>query len=134
MKNKRSNSSNSWPNASAAQFVPTTRTVINSFIISGSILAKGLRKNRDGSVSFVVNHLPSGNSAPLYTRCVMFSSVQNQPVPIPWELIYKGSEVIVRGFRKPHNYSDPSGKVYTDTSFVVLEVIPNDGKSCFQHA
>ena len=117
--------------ASSAQFFSTARTVINSFIVSGSILTKGFRKNKDGSISFIVAQSPSGNSLPLYTRCIMFPSVQNKPVPIPWELIHRGSEVIVRGFRKPHKFSYPSGKTFSDDSYVVLEVIPNDGRSCF---
>lgn len=119
--------------AAVFPFVPTTRTVINSFIISGSILSKGLRKNKDGGVSFIVNHMPYGNNLPLYTRCVMFSSVQNHPIPIPWDLISKGSEVIVRGFRRPHSFSYPSGKTRKEDTFVVLEVIPNDGISCFKY-
>lgn len=129
---KKSNySASRQPEADATHFIPTTRVVVNSFTISGYIVAKGFRQFEDGSISFIVAHAECGNSGILFTPCIMFTRVNGVPVTIPKELLRKGSEVIVRGFRKPHNFLDPSGRFHKNTAYVALEVIPNNGKSSF---
>ncbi len=113
--------------------ISTTRMMVNCFVISGYIVRNGYRELEDGSVFFTVAYKGCGRAGILYTPCVMFSSIYGQRISIPRELLRKGSEVIVRGFRKPHEYLTPSGDVHRDTLYVALEAIANDGKTSFQN-
>ena len=117
--------------AVSAPYIPTCLRVVNSFTISGVVIAKDFRRFDDDSVAFTIVHRSFANNEPLYTPCIMYSSVNGRPVCIPWTLLQRGNEVIVRGFRKPHDYRDRDGVKHKNTAYVALAVIPNDGRSNF---
>lgn len=115
--------------AKAARPIPTSRTIIDHVVLSGFIASS--KRLGDKGAAFTLVHRDPANGGDLAMRSYMFDEVRGLAVQIPWDLLYKGNEVIVRGQLRPNNYIDKSGVSHRDMDFVALEVIPNDGQTRF---
>lgn len=116
--------------AKAARPIPTSRTLIDLVILSGFIAS--IKRLGDSVAAFTLVHRDPANGGDLAMKTYMFDEVRGQAVQIPWDLLYKGSEVIVRGQLRPNNYYDKSGAPRREMDFVALDVIRNDGKTRFE--
>ena len=129
MKNNNSLSASRRLATKAARPIPTSRTVVDHVVLSGFIAS--CKRLSDKGAAFTLVHRDPTQGGDLAMKTYMFAEVRGQAVDIPWPLIYKGSEVVVRGQLRPNNYIDKSGVSHRDMDFVALEVIPNDGKTRF---
>ena len=116
--------------AKAVHSIPTSRTIIDHVVLSGFIASS--KRLGDKGAAFTLVHRDPSQGGDLAMRTYIFSEVRGQAVDIPWPLIYKGSEVIVRGQLRANNYLDKSGVSHREMDYVALEVIPNDGKTRFE--
>lgn len=128
-KNSCSPASRRAPAAKAAHPIPTSRTIIDHVVMSGFIASA--RRLSDKGAAFTLVHRDPAQGGDLAMRTYMFSEVRGQAVQIPWDLLFKGNEVIVRGQLRANNYLDKSGVSHREMDFVALEVIPNDGQTRF---
>lgn len=128
-KNSCSPASRRAPAAKAAHPIPTSRTIIDHVVMSGFIASA--KRLSDKGAAFTLVHRDPAQGGDLAMRTYMFSEVRGQAVQIPWDLLFKGNEVIVRGLLRANNYLDKSGVSHREMDLVALEVIPNDGKTRF---
>lgn len=115
--------------AKAVRPIPTSRTIIDHVVLSGFIASS--KRLGDKGAAFTLVHRDPAQGGDLAMRTYIFSEVRGQAVDIPWPLIYKGSEVVVRGQLRPNNYLDKSGVSHREMDFVALDIVPNDGKTRF---
>jgi len=129
MKNNNSLSASRRSSAKAVHPIPTSRTIVDLVVLNGFISSFARLGNK--GAAFTLVHRDLANGGDLAMRTYIFDEVRGQAVQIPWDLLYKGSEVIVRGLLRPNNYLDKSGVSHREMDFVALDIVPNDGKTRF---
>ena len=110
----------STKNASKKQFIS-----LNRFAISGNICERGLKVYDNGTVRLTVAHNMGRNRDALYTDIVMFPKNGKKDVVIPAELLKKGKNVIVSGYRRANNWVDKDGGKHYRIDFIALEIVEN---------
>ena len=130
MKNNNSLSASRRLATKAARPIPTSRTVVDHVVLSGFIAS--CKRLSDKGAAFTLVHRDPTQGGDLAMKTYMFAEVRGQAVDVPWQLLYKGSEVVVRGQLRPNYWLNKSGVSHRDVDFIALELIANDGKSHFE--
>lgn len=116
--------------AKAVHSIPTSRTIVDHVVLNGFIAS--FARMGDKGAAFTLVHRDPTQGGDLAMKTYMFAEVRGQAVDVPWQLLYKGSEVVVRGQLRPNYWLDKSGVSHRDVDFIALELIANDGKSHFE--
>lgn len=111
--------------------IPTTYFQINEFTINGFIAQ--IQKLDCGGARFKLVHRDLFKSEDIVLKCCIFPEMRGQSISIPWDILRKGSEVIVKGVMRPNNFLDRSGKEYRNIDFIAFHVVANNGRARFDY-
>lgn len=96
---------------------------VNSFAMSGRLMADAQTNDKKGYARFTIIHNFGKGMTPLFFDVVMFPKNGSKDVKIPWNLLKKGTPVTVSGFSRPNVYTnETSGKIYRSIDHIALEV------------
>ncbi len=100
---------------------------INRFAISGNICGRDLRIHKNGTITFSIAHSFAEKSGigTLFTEIVIYPRNGNKQIHIPMDLIRKGRNVIVEGYRRPGTWTDRKGQIHSEIKYVGLMVKDN---------
>lgn len=100
----------------------TKFTSKNNFVFSGRLTADATTNASQNYARFTLAHNFGKDKDPLFLDFVMFNKNGKKDIKIPFDLLKKGSPVIVEGYLRPDNFTNKEGKTIKDVAYVVLSV------------
>ena len=94
----------------------------NSFEMSGRIVKDAQSNESRSYARFSLAHNFGKGMEPLFVDVVMFDKNGKKAVNIPFELLKKGTPVVVSGYMRPNVYKAEDGRTYRRVDYVVLSV------------
>lgn len=95
---------------------------VNNFTLSGRLTADAKALKDNAGASFSIAHNMGKNNKPLYEDFVIFSTKNGKETAIDWNLLKKGTPVVVSAYRRDDSYTDANGHLIRKNQWVVKKI------------